>query len=610
MARSYKDLEAYGLIGNLETCALVGNDGSIDWLCFPYLESASVFAALLDAERGGFFRVRPAAGYAAAQAYVDRTNVLRTTFTTLSGSAVLTDFMPVSGKAAGPSARAVYRKLECLHGTVELAVEFRPRPDYARARAVLQERDRSVSVAWGGESLRLSSTAPFACGEDRASATVRLRAGDSLWFVLQYGQVPPPAAAACEALLDAVQTYWRDWTDARSRRRSLADPRWTQTLIRSGLALELLTVPENGAIAAAATTSLPEAIGGPRNWDYRFAWVRDASFTSQALFHLGHADAGAAFRRWVSDRIIQAGSAANLRVLFSLRGESCTAEQVLPNLSGYRNSVPVRIGNGAIEQRQLDIYGEALHAVYDTSRYGDDVRPERWPQFREVVDYVCQVWDREDNGIWEVRGRPRHYVYSKLMCWVALDRGIRIAQLHQFEAPLERWLAVREQIRRAILERGFSTSLNSFVQAFGSETLDASNLLIPQMEFLPASDPRVQGTIDATLAQLATPDGLVHRYRAEDGLPGQEGAFLLCSFWLVTALALAGRLEEAERIFASVTRYLSPLGLLAEEVDPIRARQQGNFPQAFSHIGLVNSLLYLSLAKGESHPGPTPMGAR
>ncbi|MGD9890451.1 MAG: glycoside hydrolase family 15 protein [Dehalococcoidia bacterium] len=610
MTPRYKNLEDYGIIGNLETCALVGNDGSIDWLCFPYLESASVFAAILDDARGGSFRIGPPGNYSATQAYVDRTNVLQTTFNVSTGTAVLTDFMPVKGEVEGTAVRAVYRKLECVRGAIEIAVEFVPRPDYARAAVAIQGAGSTYSTTWGEEQLTLISPIPLVRGGDHATGTALLKKGETLWFMVQYG--PPvalPAPDDCEAFLEAVEGYWFGWTEACTLCETVDDPRWSEILIRSGHALKLLTVPESGAIAAAATTSLPESIGGARNWDYRFAWVRDASFTTQALFHLGHADDAASFRRWMKDRGVQAGAAANLRVLYSLRGEADTTEIVLQNLAGYRNSAPVRIGNGAAGQRQLDIYGEAVQAIYDTTRYGEEVTPENWPAFRALVDYVCQVWDTEDSGIWEVRGGPRHYVYSKLMCWVALDRGIKIAQAYQRDAPLDQWHSVRDEIRQAILDRGFSTKLNSFVQSFDSEALDAASLLIPQMEFLPASDPRVQGTIDATLKQLATPDGLVYRYRSEDGLPGQEGAFILCSFWLVTTLALAGRVEEAEKILSSVTRYLSPLGLMAEEVDPATGKQIGNFPQAFSHQGLVNSLLYLSIAKGKPHAGPKPVGA-
>jgi GH15 family glucan-1,4-alpha-glucosidase len=606
----YKDLEAYGIIGNIETCALVGDDGSIDWLCFPYLESPSVFAALLDAQRGGCFRVRPAAQYSATQAYIDRTNVLQTTFNTSSGSAILTDFMPVRGMAEGPNRRAVYRKVECTRGAIEIAVEFAPRPDYGRAAVALEAAGYTVSVRWGEERLALSSPVTLTVDGDRASGVAHLTRGASLWLILQYGDGAVPADADCDALLDAVRTYWRNWTSVCSLCDTFDNPRWSEILIRSGLVLELLTVPENGAIAAAATTSLPESIGGARNWDYRFAWVRDASFTTQALFHLGHAAEARAFRSWVRERVVQAGSPANLRVLYSLRGDDGTAEQVLQNLSGYRNSAPVRIGNGAVGQRQLDIYGEALQAVYDTTRYGENVTPENWSIYSELVDYVCRIWDTEDSGIWEIRGRPRHYVYSKLMCWVALDRGVRIAQLHGSDSRLTRWQSARDEIRQAILTKGFDNQLNTFVQSFGSKDLDAANLLIPQMEFLPATDARVQGTIDATLAHLTTPEGLVYRYRSDDGLPGQEGAFVLCSFWLVTTLALAGRIEEAEKVFDGVARYLSPLGLMAEEVDPVTGKQLGNIPQAFSHRGLINSLLYLNVAKGKPHAGPKPTGAQ
>jgi len=610
MTPQYKDLEDYGIIGNLETCALVGNDGSIDWLCFPYLESPSVFAAILDVERGGSFWIRPAAKYDSTQSYVDRTNVLQTTFVTSSGVVLLTDFMPVEGKTGGSSIRSVLRKVECVRGAVDVEIGFMPRPDYARASVTPQGDEDIVSVAWGQERLTIRSPAPLACTDDRATGTAPLKTGESLWFVLQYGNAPLPTPDDCEGLLNDVEAYWRGWTEKCTLCNTVDDPRHAEILIRSSLALKLLTIPENGGVAAAPTTSLPESIGGARNWDYRFVWIRDASFTTQALFHLGHADAATAFRRRIRTIAERTGGAANLRVLYPLRAQEDTTEHVLQNLSGYRNSAPVRIGNAAAEQRQLDIYGELLQAVYDTTRYGEDLQSVHWPTYRDAVEYVCQVWNTEDNGIWEVRGEPRHFVYSKVMCWVALDRGIKIAQVQGFEAPLDKWQTVRDEIRQTILDKGFSTKLNSFVQSFGSDTLDAANLLIPQMEFLPADDPRVLGTIDATLEHLTTPDGLVRRYVSEDGLPGDEGAFVLCSFWLVSTLALAGRVEEAEQIFSQLARSLSPLGLMAEEIDPTTGKQLGNFPQAFSHLGLVNSVVYLSMAKGAEHAGPAPLGTQ
>jgi GH15 family glucan-1,4-alpha-glucosidase len=368
-------------------------------------------------------------------------------------------------------------------------------------------------------------------------------------------------------------------------------------IVRSGLVLKLLTHHETGAICAAPTTSLPEEIGGSRNWDYRFNWIRDASFTVQALKNAGHVKEAKNNLKWFMDICKGAHEPRDIQIMYGLHGEADLEEIELPHLSGYRNSRPVRIGNGAAKQKQLDIYGELLNAFYETTQYRGVVSRGDWGYVMKILDYVCDVWNTTDAGIWEVRSGAQHFVYSKLMCWVAIDRGIKIAELSNFEAPIGRWDKCREDIKNAILQRGFNKKLNSFVQSFDSETLDATSLLIPIRGFLPFDDDRVQGTIDAALKGLTTKNGLVYRYKGEDGLPGSEGAFVLCSFWLVDVLALSGRVEEAEDVFNNLLKYISPLGLFAEEIDPETGEQLGNFPQAFSHIGLVNSALYLGKTK-------------
>jgi GH15 family glucan-1,4-alpha-glucosidase len=591
------DIEDYGIVGNLETCALIAADGSIDWLCFPYLESPSVFAAILDEEKGGFFRISPAGEFKTVQSYVESTNVLTTLFTTASGSARLIDFMPVEDSAVRGPLRALYRKIEAVSGEMELDLRFAPRPDYGRAAAGLaQERD-GVSSRWGGGVLTLRAAVPLRVAGDEAQATFTMRRGDEVWFSLEYGDGPSVGGPDNARLLEEVIDYWRGWAHRCERTTCVIEEPWHDLVVRSGLALKLLANPHTGAIAAAATTSLPEAIGGTRNWDYRYAWIRDASFTDQALFHLGHRKEARAFREWAMRIVEEAGFPERIRILYGLHGEADLQERPLGHLAGYRNSRPVRIGNGAVLQTQLDIFGELLNAFYDTTRRGEDFPEKRWPLAAGIVNYVCEVWNREDAGIWEVRGGPRHFVYSKLMCWVAVDRGLRIAREKGFHAQFSRWERTKEEIRRAILEKGYSKKTGSFVQSFGSETLDAADLLIPAVGFLPAGDERVQSTIDAVLKRLVVNGCLVRRYEGDDGLSGREGAFLICSFWLVKALALSGRIEEAERIFGDVLRHASPLGLLSEEIDLQTGRLIGNFPQAFSHIGLINSALYLAWAK-------------
>ncbi|MCS6801427.1 MAG: glycoside hydrolase family 15 protein [Chloroflexota bacterium] len=605
----YRDLEDYGLIGNLETCALVSRDGSIDWLPLPYLESPSVFAALLDDAKGGRFQICPVNKYASVQSYLGETNILQTTFVTSFGTLVITDFMPVNDGTAGDALWTVLRRVECTRGRIRAEIVFDPRFDYARAMPAFELVPGGALATAGSEQLFLQSPFSLAGSAQGLRAEFELDEGERRWVLLHYQQRRPRTDAWCEEMLAAVHRYWTRWSQGCEVCNETINPIWRQVLSRSCLVLKLLICPETGAIAAAPTTSLPEEIGGERNWDYRFAWIRDSAFTIQALYQTGHEEEAIAFRRWLRNRVVRAPNLPALRVLYPLHDGDIPQEQELGHLEGYRGSRPVRIGNGAADQLQLDIFGEALEAVYETTRYGEEVRPEHWPYYAAIADYVCSAWQQPDSGIWEVRTEPRHFVYSKLMCWVALDRAIRIARRRGFEAPLARWRASRMAIRQAIETHGFNPRRNSFVQAFGDEdALDAANLLIPQHGFLPYHDPRVQGTIEATKRFLLSKDGLVYRYNADDGVAGGEGAFVLCSFWLVNALALSGRVEEAMALFNRLIRYVSPLGLLAEQVDPETGKQLGNFPQAFSHIGLINSVIYLEEALGKRHKGPMPVG--
>jgi GH15 family glucan-1,4-alpha-glucosidase len=605
---AYKNLEDYGIIGNLETCALVGKDGSVDWLCFPHLDSPSVFAALLDAETGGHFSIRPTTKYDSLQSYAGDTNILQTTFSTPLGNAVITDFMPVKGmEDTGPQS-TIFRKVECVKGMVKLAVSVRPRFNYAAVIPDAEPTESGLIFTHRDEFLFFQSPVPVFVHDGGADGSMTLKEDDSLWFMLQYNHNEPLQPKQCDKIIAKVKKFWQDWAHTCNRDTCVIDDPWHHLAVRSGLVLKLLSNPDSGAIAAAATTSLPEMIGGVRNWDYRYSWIRDASFTNQALFHLGHVAEARDFRNWLIGIAEAAGDPSRIMTMYPLRGEKDIGERVLDHLSGYEGSKPVRAGNAAAKQKQLDIFGEMLNAVYDTSRHGEEILPGRWAIFRGIVDYVRKVWNTKDSGIWEIRGAPRHFIYSKLMCWVALDRGIRIAEEKGFEAPLKDWETTREQIKKVILERGFSRKLDSFVQSFGSENIDATGLLISPMGLLPHNDPRVLGTIDAVLKRLSTGNGLVYRYEGDDGFPAGEGCFVLCSFWLIKALVLAERTEEAEKIFAGVLGYISPLGLLSEEVEPQSGRLIGNFPQAFSHVGVINSALYLGIAGGRKYEGPRPVG--
>jgi len=605
---SYKDFEEYGMIGSLKTCALVGRDGSIDWLCLPELGSPSVFASILDSERGGRFQIKPSAGYESVQSYHGDTNILKTAFTTSLGKTVLTDFMEVDkGGSGNEHVPALYRKVECVNGETELEVVFAPGFDYARKTPEYDISDDGVTAKSGDKTLFLRAPCAFKVRGTAATAALKLSKGDHAWFVVRYKGTKKESEETCEQVLVRTKEYWSGWAHrCRNSSPVLKGPQH-HLFVRSGLILKMLSNPDTGAIAAAPTASLPERIGGVRNWDYRYTWIRDASFTTQALFHLGHVEEARGFQSWI-ERIIQHDDPSKMQIMYGLHGEKDLTESTLDNLSGYRGSSPVRIGNGAARQKQLDIYGELVNGIYDTSRYGADISGKTWDFVRSIVDYVCDAWNTEDCGIWEVRGGLRHFVYSKIMCWVAVDRGIRIAGSIKADYPDDRWNKARDDIKKAVLEKGFSEKLNSFVQSFGSEDLDATSLLIPVMGFLPADDPKVLGTIEATLKYLTTEEGLVYRYKGEDGLPGSEGHFILCSFWLVKALSLAGKLDKAEEVFNNMLKYVSPLGLLSEEIDTETGKQIGNFPQAFSHLGLINAALYLGISRGKEHTGPRPMG--
>lgn len=608
--KDFKKLEHYGIIGNLNTCALVGRDGSIEWCCFPHIESPSIFASILDIDKGGHFAVRPSGPFESEQQYIEKTNILQTVFHTSSGTTILTDFMPLKqgDEAETRESQTIYRKVTCGKGSIKLEVEFNPRFNYARAQTIIKPFERGVVATGNNEQVFLTSSLELKIRDDGAFGTYTIKEGDIIWMVLQYGHNVSMYPEACESSLKNTVQYWVNWGHRCEPMKCVFGGPWHDLIVRSGLVLKLLTHHESGAICAAPTTSLPEEIGGVRNWDYRFNWIRDAAFTLQALYNLGHVREAKNHLRWFMSLCRGTKEPSEIQIMYGVHGETDLKEQELKHLSGYRNSLPVRIGNGAAKQRQLDIYGELLNVFYEITRYGEDIQQDDWHFVAKIVDYVCEVWDTKDSGIWEVRGEPKHFVYSKLMCWVAIDKGIKIAELRGFDAPLDRWKDVRNEIKNAILQKGFSPKLNSFVQSFGSETLDATSLLIPMMGFLPFDDPRVKGTIDATIKQLTAKDGLVYRYQGEDGLSGKEGVFTLCSFWLVDVFALSGRVEEAEKIFTNLLKYVSPLGLLAEEIDPDTGEQLGNFPQAFSHIGLINSALYLGKAKGGKQMGSEPFG--
>jgi alpha,alpha-trehalase len=598
----YRPLEAYGLIGNRRSCALVARDGSIDWCCLPGLDSPSVFASVLDARRGGHWRVAPVDGEPAGREYFGDSAVLRTRFRTPSGELELVDLMPIRpgrGEEPSYSAPAIARIARCTAGRVSVEVDWMPRPDYARADVTLDRSGDAFGAHTDRQSLWLFGLPEADAARidgARLRHSIELEAGEDVALICAWSDgrpvQPPPAAT----LLDQTLRWWRGW--AEGCEIAAHAMRWREPVMRSGMVIKLLTSERTGAIAAAPTTSLPEEIGGVRNWDYRFCWVRDASMTARAFATLGQPQDGLDFLRFIERAAAQHNDPARIQVMYGLRGETRLTEFELGHLDGYRGSRPVRIGNGAALQRQLDAYGELLDAAWALTRGGSSLPARQWEWLRGVADHVCRVWRSRDRGIWEVRGPERHFTYSKLMCWVALDRAIRLAGALGTRAPTARWRTERDAIRTAILERGYSPRRRAFVQHFESETLDASNLLIPHTGFLPASDPRVASTVEATLEHL-TEDGLVHRYDTDDttdGVGGGEGAFGICTFWLVDALAMGGRTERADEIFSGMLARANDLGLYAEEIDPTDGTFLGNFPQAFTHIGLIDSAHHLGRA--------------
>lgn len=607
----YRKISDYGIIGNLRTVALVALDGSIDWLCFPDLDSPSIFGALLDSRKGGRFALSPAGEFDSTAEYVEKTNILRTRFRTRHGTAELTDFMPVPPACRhGREGRCheLRRRLKVTSGTVELRLVFDPRFDYAREEPEITREGRMLRARGksGMATLAVSGDLPLS-GDSRIAAWT-LREGEDLWCLLKYGV---DEAFACdrevsERSLETTESFWRNWLKRRETGRSINLGHYQPMVDRSALVLKLLQFEETGPLAAAATTSLPEEIGGVRNWDYRYSWVRDTSFTLQALFNLGHLSETEGYLQWV-EKLLSEQGAGELQIMYGLRGERDLPEIELNHLDGYKGSRPVRIGNGAAGQKQLDIYGELMDAALRLSDYVGKIDYELWPVLRDICDHVVGHWRDLDSGIWEVRGGPFPFVYSKVMCWVALDRGVTIARRYGFPAAVETWERTRDEIHAEVLDRGWSAKKESFVQHYDTEALDSSNLLIPILGFLPFSDRRVAATVAAVEKELSH-EGFLYRYVSEDGLQGGEGTFLLCSFWLVDCLTGLGRVAEADTLLRQLESTANHLGLFSEEYDVVWRESLGNFPQAFTHIGYINSVLGLAAARagaGAEVPPPS-----
>ncbi|MET0265649.1 MAG: glycoside hydrolase family 15 protein [Duganella sp.] len=581
----------HGVIGNLATIALVARDGAIDYLCWPNLDSPSVFAGLLDAANGGVFELSPdIEAPRIIQMYIPDTNVLLTRWMGSSASAELTDLMIDTDELRQTPTRLV-RRLVVTRGSATIRIRCAPRHDYARIKPSVSIRQgNAMFTASGHPTLRLSGVTGWIKGDGEASASVTLQAGQCMTLMLDEPEQEPEQplldADAIGRDIDATIARWRAWSA-----QSTYKGRWRDAVTRSALVLKLLTSRLHGSIAAAGTFGLPEAAGGVRNWDYRASWIRDSSFSLYALMRLGYHGEAKNFYRWLGDRALHAGKSGKMKIMYALDGGKIERETTLDHLAGHGGAAPVRIGNDAVDQLQLDIYGELMDSIYLSNKYGEAISHDRWLGVCRVIDYVARHWNEADAGIWEIRGPARHHLHSRLMCWVAMDRAIRLASKRSLAAPFARWIKVRNQIHDDIWKNFWDEQAGHFVEERGSKYLDAAMLLMPLVRFVSATDPRWLATLDAIGSEL-TDDGMVYRYLRDDGLPGKEGAFSACSFWYVECLARAGRMDEARHIFEKLLRYANHLQLYAEEFDE-RARLMGNFPQAFTHLALVSAAFYI-----------------
>ena len=604
----YLPIAEHGMVGDLHTIALVGTNGRIDWYCCPAFDSPSIFGAILDKDDGGFYTIRPSGDeWTSKQLYFPDTNVLITRFFTPGGVGELQDFMPIEDQPELHRHRLI-RRVVVVRGAVDFTLEIQPRFDYAREEHEVEMHPHGVLFRAPSLTLALEGAIAKTMGSERrlrradggVTATFTVAAGESQSFVLE--RVPqdhicrPYPERETASAFTATVTYWRRWLD-QSRYRG----RWREQVHRSALTLKLLTYAPTGALVAAPTTSLPEQLGGERNWDYRYTWIRDAAFSLYGLLRLGFTEEAAAFMGWLTDRTREWKITASgpLQIMYGIDGRSDLPEIEHPTWAGYRDSAPVRIGNAAADQRQLDIYGELIDSVYLYNKYGAPIFHETWASLRRIIDWLCENWDQADEGIWETRGGQKDFTYSRLMCWVALERAIRMNRARGLPGDIVRWLAERDRVYNQIMTRGWSEERGAFVQHYGSDVLDASILLMPLTLFIAPRDPRWLSTLDGIGDELVS-DSLVYRYNIEaspDGLRGEEGTFSICSFWYVEALTRAGRIDEARLAFEKMLTYANHLGLYSEEIGPT-GELLGNFPQAFTHLALISAAYNLDRTLG------------
>lgn len=590
-------IDDYGLIGNLHTAALVSRFGAIDWACLPQFASPSVFGRILDPRRGGFHSITPLERGVGAQTYLPATNILDTSFRLSRGRLLrILDFLPITGDSSGEGCPMIVRIAEAVGGPVRVQVDCEPRFDYGRHPALWRQVEATNWLALNGSSAlyyRIRGAASPEVG--RLSVPLTLRPAEPVAVEIAWGRDRPTETAPYE-LLRRTEQYWLDWTHTADTALHALAARWHRWIERSELVLKLLTQVDTGAFVAAPTTSLPEWPGGRRNWDYRYVWIRDAAFAAESLLLLGHVPEARDFLRWVVSRLEARSHGDHLRVVYGSHGEVDLTERTLPHLDGYLDSRPVRVGNGASSQFQLDIYGELLEAAGLLSFVDPEFVERSWPILSSLAQEVIEQWRRPDHGIWEIRRSPAHYVHSKLMGWVALSRSIKLARRFGDTSHLHDWGIAAEEIRDEILSRGYDRKRRTFVQAFGRTGIDAANLRIPLVGFLPYDDERVLGTIERVERELSE-GPFVYRYRTRDDYRHPEGAFLPCSFWLVECLARAGRRDDALDRFERLLGAAGPLGLFSEEYDPAKRIPLGNYPQAITHIGLLRAALALGLAE-------------
>lgn len=607
---AYTPIENYGIIGNMRSAALISTHASIDWFCFPHFDSPSVFARILDDRKGGFFQIAPInEQLRAKQYYFPDTNVLITRFFGEEGIVEVTDFMPVGSQVKDIEDYRIIRMVKGIHGCIRMRMTCAPAFHYA-----LQEHETTLT-AQGATfvspdlSLALSSTHPLELDQGAAMAEFDIPEEQTAVFVLHVsasteGANPVYNASTAETAFKATITYWRKWLS-----QSTYKGRWREMVNRSALVLKLLTFEPTGAIVAAPTCALPEDLGGERNWDYRYTWIRDAAFTVYAFMRIGFTEEAARFMEWVFERSQESDEEGRLQIMYAIDGHHELEEKTLDHLDGYQGSKPVRIGNGAYDQLQLDIYGELMDSVYLYNKYGQPISFQAWQGIRTHIEYVIKHWRETDMGIWEVRGGKQHFVYSKMMCWVALDRAIRLAEKRSFPADVERWRKERDEIYLEIMEKGFDPTRKAFVQAYGRPALDASNLMMPLVFFIAPNDPMMLSTLEATLKPPSqgglVSNSLVYRYNldeTEDGLSGEEGTFNICTFWLVEAMTRAGKshpewLDEARLMFERMLGYANHLGLYSEEIG-LNGEALGNTPQAFTHLALISAAYNLNRSLG------------